>query len=430
MRMYDIIYKKRTGKKLSDDEIRFAVAGYTDGTVPDYQMSALAMAICINGMDGEEAAVLTDAMMHSGDTADLSALGSLSVDKHSTGGVGDKTTLIVAPIVAALGSKVAKMSGRGLGHTGGTIDKLESIDGYRTTLDESEFISIAKKVGVSVIGQSGSLAPADKKLYALRDVTATVDSTVLIASSIMSKKLACGAKSIVLDVKCGSGAFMKTEHEATELAEMMIGIGRHCGRNVSALITDMDIPLGHAIGNSLEVEEAVSVLKGENIPDLREICTELAAHMISLSQERPLDNCRRDVIRVIDDGSAFEKMKEWVSAQGGDTHTLENMPRAKFCHRIISDRNGYIYRMNTEGIGIAASVLGAGRITKEDKIDLTAGIILHYKTGDYIRCGEPVATLYSSTPSRFQDAERQFISSIVLSESKPDKRPLVISSIE
>ena len=323
MRMVDLIEKKRDGGVLTDDEIRFIIRGFTDGSIPDYQMSAFAMTVFYKGMTDHETAVLTDAMMHSGDTVDLSRFGDKSVDKHSTGGVGDKTTLIVAPIVSSLGGKMAKMSGRGLGHTGGTVDKLESIPGYQTTLSADAFMRQVEQVGVAVIGQSGNLTPADKKLYALRDVTATIDSLPLITSSIMSKKLAAGAHSIVLDVKIGSGAFMKTLEDGQKLAESMVRIGRACGRNVVAVMSNMDIPLGFYIGNALEVREAVEVLQGHGCPDLTGVCITLAANMLHLCNGWPIEEATKQAQEAISSGRAFEQMKRWIAAQGGDAAVLE-----------------------------------------------------------------------------------------------------------
>lgn len=426
MRMYDIIHKKRCGQALSEEEIRFFVSGYTSGEIPDHQAAALCMAICCRGMNDDETSILTSAMMTSGDVIDLSCFGELSVDKHSTGGVGDKTTLIVAPIVASLGGKMAKMSGRGLGHTGGTIDKLESISGYRTTLSSDEFIDIVSRVGIAVIGQSGELAPADKKLYALRDVTATVDCMPLIASSIMSKKLAAGAHSIVLDVKCGSGAFMKTPDDARALADLMIKVGTAQGRRVRALVTNMDVPLGNNIGNALEVKEAISILRGEKRGDLYEICVALASNMISMVREISLEDAEILVKNSIDNGAAFEKMKEWISAQGGDTSMIDDtslLPSAPYTYEICSDKSGYISHMNAELIGNAASLLGAGRINKDDKIDLSAGIVLIKKTGDKVDVGEPIATMYSSRKEAFESAKKAFLSSIEYSNAKvrPEK---------
>ena len=343
MRAVDLIAKKRDGGVLTEEEIRFLINGYTDGSIPDYQMSAWAMAVFYRGMTDEETAVLTDAMMRSGDQVDLSCFGERSVDKHSTGGVGDKTTLIVAPIVACLGGKVAKMSGRGLGHTGGTVDKLESIAGFQTTLTPEQFRKQVEDIGVAVIGQSGNLTPADKKLYALRDVTATVDSIPLIASSVMSKKLAAGSRSIVLDVKCGSGAFMKTREDGTLLAEKMVAIGKACGRQVAALITNMDIPLGNNVGNALEVQEAVEVLSGKQ-GDLRQICTALAANLLSLCHGWSPEEAERQVVDAIDSGKALQTMKDWVAAQGGDPD-FSRLPKAAVVHPVRAECTGWLVHM-------------------------------------------------------------------------------------
>lgn len=428
MRMYDIIHKKRCGLALDEAEIRFFVEGYTRGDIPDYQASALCMAICCRGMTSEETAVLTDAIMRSGDVVDLSMFGDLSVDKHSTGGVGDKTSLIVAPVVASLGGKMAKMSGRGLGHTGGTVDKLESIAGYRTSMTREEFIDTVKNVGVCVVGQSGDLAPADKKLYALRDVTATVDCVPLIASSIMGKKLAAGAKSIVLDVKAGSGAFMKTVDDARKLADEMIRVGTMCGRNVRALVTNMDIPLGHNVGNSLEVVEAVRVLRGEQKGDLYEICVALASNLVSMFKKNSVQEAQLMVVKSIESGAAFAKMKEWIAAQGGDVSMIEDtskLPRAPYSREIASPCDGYISHMNTEGIGLCASLLGAGRVNKGDSIDFGAGIELAKKTGDYVGKGEKIATLHASNEALFADAKEKFLSSLEFSDKKTGKPQLI-----
>ena len=433
MRMYEIIRKKREGKRLSDDEIKFFVDGYTGGLIPDYQASALLMAICIRGMDEGEIYALTLAMAKSGDMLDLSCFGGLSVDKHSSGGVGDKTTLIVAPIAAALGCKVAKMSGRGLGHTGGTIDKLESIGGYKTAVSEQEFYDIAQRVGVCVVGQSANLAPADKKLYALRDVTATVDSIPLIASSIMSKKLAAGSHSIVLDVKCGSGAFMKTEKEALELARCMTRIGAAAKRNVSAFITDMNTPLGSAVGNSLEVKEAVDVLRGDRsagLSDLREICIALSAKMVSLARGIGYADCVKMAAKALDDMSAYRKFEEWICAQGGSIGALESFPTAKFVYEVPAARQGYIANMNCELIGDFACMLGAGRKKKDDIIDLSAGIIISKKTGDYVSLGDTVAYIHASDESLIKNVLEAYDSAITYSDTKPIKSSLIYEVVE
>lgn len=432
MRMYDIIRKKRDGYALDKNEIDFFIKGYTDGSIPDYQASALMMAIYFNGMTDEETANLTIAMADSGDKIDLSEIDGVTVDKHSTGGVGDKTTLIVAPVVAALGCKVAKMSGRGLGHTGGTVDKLESINGFRVELTPDEFISQVKSTGICVVGQSGNLAPADKKLYALRDVTATVNSIPLIASSIMSKKLAAGSECIVLDVKTGSGAFMKSPEEATELAEKMVDIGKKAGRKTAALITDMDIPLGTHIGNTLEVQEAVSVLRGETDNDLKEVCIALAANIVSLAKNIPFEDAEKAVNAAISDGSAFCKFRELVMAQGGDVSLIDDtskLPKAEFAYNIISDKNGYISHMNAEIIGSASVILGAGREKKDDTIDYTAGIILNKKTGDYVSEGEIIATLFTNDKARLSPAGTMLLSAIDFCDTPPRKSPLIYKTI-
>ncbi len=430
MRMYDIIYKKRMGSALSEEEIRYFVDGYTNGSIPDYQASALCMAICINGMNDEETAYLTDAMMRSGDLVDLSEFGDSAVDKHSTGGVGDKTTLIVAPIVASLGCKVAKMSGRGLGHTGGTVDKLESIAGYKTSLPPDEFMDNVRKHGICVIGQSGNMAPADKKIYALRDVTACIDSIPLIASSIMSKKLAAGARSIVLDVKAGSGAFMKTPEDAKMLADTMVKVGEACGRRVKALVTNMDIPLGYNVGNSLEVEESVRIVRGEQKGDLYEISIALAAAMVSLARNIPEEEAHTLCEGAIADGFAFEKMKEWIASQGGDVRMIEDtslLPQAPCRYDIVSEETGYIKSMDTEAVGVAASLLGAGRKTKDDTVDLSAGIVLKAKTGDRATKGDVIATLYASDESLFAAAEGKFLSALEFSAEQTEGSKLIHS---
>lgn len=432
MRMYDIIHKKRVGGALTDEEIRFFVAGYTAGDIPDYQASALTMAICFQGMTDRETAVLTDAMAASGDTVDLSRFGELSVDKHSTGGVGDKTSLIVGPMVAALGGKVTKMSGRGLGHTGGTVDKLEAIPGYRTTLSADEFLAQAERIGLAIIGQSGNLTPADKKLYALRDVTATVDSMPLITSSIMSKKLAAGSHNIVLDVKVGSGAFMKTAEDATALARDMVKIGKNCGRNTAALITNMDAPLGRAIGNALEVQEAVAVLKNEQGGDLREICVALAAEMAALVRQIPVDDAAKLAEEVLTSGAAFAKMKEWVSAQGGDTRVLDDpalFPPAAHQLEVKSNRSGFVTAMDAEEIGLVSVLLGAGRAAKTDPIDPAAGLILHKKPGDAVRAGEPLCTLYTERETVLEEAAGRYLAAVQIGQTQQKRLPLIFTAV-
>lgn len=432
MRMYDIIAKKRDGKGLDDAEIRFFVNGYTAGEIPDYQMSALLMAIYFNGMSEQETASLTQYMSMSGDILDLTYFGEASVDKHSTGGVGDKTTLIAAPIAAACGCKVAKMSGRGLGHTGGTADKLESIKGYKTDLSSDEFFKIVNKVGVAVVTQSGNLTPADKKLYALRDVTATVESIPLITSSVMSKKLASGAKNIVLDVKYGSGAFMKTKDDACALAQSMVNIGKMCGRKTAALITDMNTPLGYAVGNSLEVIEAINVLKGRQKGDIYEISVALAGNMIALAQNITEQDGLKKAKLALDSGMALLKMREWISAQGGDTDCIDdtsNFETADYCMEIKADTGGFISAMDCEKIGTAAAVLGAGRLKKDDKIDLKAGIKLAVKTGDYVSFGESLATLYGSDKDKLKSAAEIYRSSVKIGAA-PKKEPLIYKTVK
>lgn len=428
MRMYDIIHKKRDGGSLTDEEISFFVKGICSGEIPDYQATALLMAIFFNGMTDEETAKLTECMAKSGDTVDLSRYGNLSVDKHSTGGVGDKTSLVVAPIVASLGGKVTKMSGRGLGHTGGTVDKLESIPGFNTSLSADAFISQIDKVGMAVIGQSGNMTPADKKLYALRDVTATVDSIPLITSSIMSKKLAAGSHSIVLDVKVGSGAFMKTPESARQLAEKMVTIGKKCGRNMAALMTNMDSPLGFAVGNSLEVIEAVNVIRGKEEGDLKTVCVALASEMVSLFKGVSVEEAEKQVEEAISSGRAFEKMKEWIAAQGGDERYIENtdlFEKTAYSHEIKAENDGYIDFMDSEKIGEASVILGAGRASKEDEIDHAAGIIIAKKTGDRIKKGDTLCTLYSNNEKAFAEAEKMYLSSLTVGKEKAEEKPLI-----
>ena len=432
MRMYDIIRKKRDGGELSADEIRFFTEGYVNGDIPDYQASALTMAIFFRGMTAAETANLTMAMAQSGDMVDLSRFGTLSVDKHSTGGVGDKTSLIVTPIVAALGGFVTKMSGRGLGHTGGTVDKLESIPGYKTTLPADLFLRQVEEIGIALIGQSGNLTPADKLLYALRDVTATVDSLPLITSSIMSKKLAAGSHNIVLDVKVGSGAFMKTVREAKQLAQAMVDIGVRCGRRCTAVLTSMDIPLGNAVGNALEVQEALRVLKGEQTGELRDVCLTLAAEMVALVREIPTEQAYAMAKECLDSGAAFAKMKQWIAAQGGDTRYLDDpalFPQAPLAVEVNAPRDGVITAMNAEEIGMTAVMLGAGRAAKTDAIDPAAGIILHKKTGDVVKAGEPIATLYTACERVTAAAGERFLQAVEMGDTAPDTLPCVIEII-
>lgn len=434
IRMPDVIAKKKNGKKLTNEEIDFVIEGYVSGRIPDYQMSAFMMAVCFCGMNKAEVSHLTKAMAASGDQVDLRSIPGFKADKHSTGGVGDKTTLIVAPLVASLGVKVAKMSGRGLGHTGGTIDKLESIPGFSTALTTDRFMEQVRQIGIAIAGQTGNLVPADKKMYALRDVTSTVDSIPLIASSIMSKKLAAGSNGIVLDVKCGSGAFMKDKKDAKELARVMVDIGKAAGRKVSALVTDMDVPLGFAVGNSLEVLEAIETLSGRGPADLRRLCLELAAHMLSLAGKGSVDACRELATKALDEGKALETFGKLIAAQGGDPSVISDTKKlavAKYGHELISDVSGYVSRMDTEQVGIAASLLGAGRMTKEDVIDLGAGLVLRKKTGDRVEKGETLAVLYASEEGeRMAAALEGLRKAYHFSEKAPKKHDLIIDSVQ
>lgn len=432
MRMYDIIKRKREGFALTPEEINFVVRGYTAGEIPDYQVSALLMAIVLKGMTFEETATLTYAIRDSGDVMDLSPIEGVKVDKHSSGGVGDKTTLVVAPIVASLGVKVAKMSGRGLGHTGGTVDKLEAIPGFRTAISGEEFFDIVRRVGVAVVGQSGDLAPADKKLYALRDVTATVDAKPLIVSSIMGKKLASGADGIVLDVKTGSGSFMKTVEDAKDLATMMVNIGKAAGKNMVALVTDMDVPLGHAVGNSLEVVEAIETLRGKGPKDLTDICVELAANMLHAGGKGEIEACRRMALGAIEDGSALATLAAMVEAQGGDPNYItqpERFATAPYSYVVKAPSKGYIAKVDAEAYGLAALALGAGRARKEDSIDPTAGLIIHRKTGEQVEAGEPLVTLFTSRQDAFAEAERRILEATTITLGKVVRRPLILDRI-
>lgn len=433
MRMYDIIEKKRDGKELDYEEISFFIKGYTKGGIPDYQAAALLMAIFLKGMNARETADLTELMADSGDMVDLSGIKGIKVDKHSTGGVGDKTTLVLAPIVAACGVPVAKMSGRGLGHTGGTIDKLESVRGFRTALTREEFIDNVREIGISIAGQTGNLAPADKKLYALRDVTATVNNISLIASSIMSKKIAAGADRILLDVKTGSGAFMKTLEQSLELARAMVNIGKKVGRKTAAIITDMDVPLGNAVGNSLEVIEAIETLKGRGPADLEEVSFELASKMLELAEVGDIESCRGKVRAAVKDGSALAKFAEMVRRQGGDDSVAEDygaFDMASIKYDVISEQNGYIESIKTDSLGIAAMILGAGRETKESTIDYSAGIVLSKKTGMEVRKGDLLATLYTNDREKIAEAEKVLRRSFSFSDHAPAGRPLILAYVD
>lgn len=429
--MTDIIEKKRDRLPLDDKELEFFVSGVTDKSIPDYQISALLMAILLNGMNPRETLNLTLLMAKSGDMLDLSDLPH-TADKHSTGGVGDKTTLAVAPIAAALGCTVAKMSGRGLGFTGGTVDKLESITGYKTALDTAEFKKIARQQGMCVTGQSGNFAPADKRLYAIRDVTATVNSIPLIASSIMSKKLAAGAETIVLDVKFGSGAFMKTQKDAEILAREMVEIGKGAGRKTAAVITDMDVPLGYAVGNALEVKEAVGVLKGEGEKELTRLCIALAAKMYQISFDKTEEESIAEAERVITDGSALKILCAAVKAQSGDERLLtgeHKFPASAAQIELTAEKEGYIIAMNSETVGKAAVMTGAGREKLGDGIDYSAGIILSKKYGDYVKKGERLATLYGA-PERLDEAVDMLAGAYCLGDKKPPYKPLIYKVID
>lgn len=431
--MYDIIRKKRGGDKLSREEIFKFIKEYTEDLIPDYQAAALLMAICLNGMTNREISDLTEAMAFSGECIDLSVLENLSCDKHSTGGVGDKTSLIAMPIAASLGCKVAKMSGRGLGYTGGTIDKLESIPGYKTEVSAEKLIKQAKTTGIALASQSGNLAPADKKLYALRDVTATVDSMSLIASSIMSKKIAAGSKNIVLDVKVGSGAFMKTTDDARKLAACMVDIGKSAGRNVRALITNMDIPLGNAIGNCLEVIESIEILKGNGDRNLLDLCCILAAHMASMAMNIEEEKALSMACDAIENGNALSKFREWIEAQGGDGRIVDDyslLGKASVEKEIKSFKSGYISSMDAEKIGSICVNLGGGRKTKEDSIDHLSGIILVKKTGQWVEKGEVIASLYTNRENVVSAAESDFLEAVEFSDTKPHEMPLVYEALK
>lgn len=423
MRMYDIIQHKRDNKELSGEEIQFFVEEYTAGNIPDYQAAALAMAIFFNGMTPEETAALTLAMAHSGDVMDLTPIKGVKVDKHSTGGVGDKTSLVLGPMVAALGVPVAKMSGRGLGHTGGTIDKLESFPGFQTGIPEQEFFDNVNRIGIAIAGQTGNLAPADKKLYALRDVTATVESIPLIASSIMSKKIAAGADVIVLDVKVGSGAFMKDEESAVKLADAMVRIGDNVGKKTMAVVSDMDEPLGYAVGNALEVKEAIDTLAGNGPQDLYELCLELGSHMVAGAGKA--QNCaeaKEMLAGTIKDGSALRKLAELVEAQGGNPEAVYDtglLPKASIEYEYRADTEGYVSRIVCDIVGTSAMVLGGGRENKDSVIDLSVGIVLEAKKGAYVHKGDVLARFYANDENKLSDAVKRFEDAYVIEDTKP-----------
>ena len=434
LRMYDIIQKKQRGVELNEDELCFFVKGVTDNTIPDYQISAFLMAIYFKGMTDEETIALTECITDSGEKADLSAIKGKKVDKHSTGGVGDKTSLIVAPMVAAtdMGVYVAKMSGRGLGHTGGTIDKLESIPGVNTNQSRENFIKIVNRTGLCIIGQNGQFAPADKKLYALRDVTATVNCIPLIASSVMSKKLAAGSDYIVLDVKCGSGAFIKNLKQATALAELMVKIGNRTGKKTIALITNMNAPLGRCVGNGLEIKEAIEVLEGNGDKDLTQLCIKLAANMLYAAKAGDHNECVKRAANTLYDGSAKQKFADMIASLGGDTDYIYNpslFGESKVSAMIAAQTSGYIDKMNTELIGTAAAVLGAGRITKESPIDHKAGIVFHRKVGDYISEGEALATIHTEKVDRAQSGMELIFKAVSISDIPPKNKRLIYKTI-
>ena len=434
MRMYDLIMKKRNGGTLLKEEIEFMIKEYTKGNIPDYQMSAMMMAIYFVGMNDEETLQLTMAMANSGDMLDLSKIEGIKVDKHSTGGVGDKTSLALTPMVAACGLKVAKMSGRGLGHTGGTIDKLESFTGFKTDISTDKFIENVNSIGVSIMGQTANLAPADKKLYALRDVTATVDNMSLIASSIMSKKLAAGSDAIVLDVKTGSGAFMKEKDDAKALAEAMVRIGNMAGRKTIAVITDMDQPLGCAVGNALEVKEAMDTLLGKGPEDFTKLCYTLGAYMLVAGE---IASTKEEAERMLEDaissGRAFEKFVEFITAQGGDENQVRNpelLPLASIKESVYLDSEGYIEKIICDEVGICSLILGGGRENKESEIDLSVGLILHKKVGDFIDRDSEIATIYGNSREKINEAKERLKKAYFISKSKVSKRELIQGIIE
>ncbi|MBQ2146635.1 MAG: pyrimidine-nucleoside phosphorylase [Oscillospiraceae bacterium] len=429
MLMTDIICKKRDGEALTKEEIGFFVKGYVSGEIPDYQASALCMAIYFRGMNDDEILDLTLAMMNSGETVDLSGIEGIKADKHSTGGVGDKTSLVLCPMAAAAGLKIAKMSGRGLGHTGGTIDKLESFPGFTVEISEERFLENVNRIGISIIGQSKNLVPADKKLYALRDVTGTVPSVPLIVSSIMSKKLASGGDIIVLDVKCGSGSFMKTKEEAEVLAKQLVRVGKAAGKKTAAVITDMDEPLGNAVGNALEVKEAIAVLKGEKKGDLYELCMTLGSLMlVSAEKAASLEEARKMLEKTISDGSALKKLAEMVEAQGGDgryVYDTSLLPGAEFTLEVPAPCNGYVKHIEADDIGLASMHLGGGRATKEDTIDLSVGIVINRKVGDHVSEGESIATIHANYRNKAHDAAEAVLRAYEFSEEKTVREPLI-----
>ncbi|KYG30703.1 pyrimidine-nucleoside phosphorylase [Alkalihalobacillus trypoxylicola] len=432
MRMVDLIEKKRDGQALTDEEINFIIQGYTKDEIPDYQISALAMAIYFQDMNAKERARLTMAMVESGDQLDLSSIEGIKVDKHSTGGVGDKTTIALAPLVAALGVPVAKMSGRGLGHTGGTIDKLESVPGFSVELTTNDFIQQVNQHKLAVVGQTANLTPADKKLYGLRDVTGTVNSIPLIASSVMSKKIASGADAIVLDVKVGSGAFMKEVDQANELATAMVEIGKKLGRQTVAIISDMNQPLGRTVGNALEIREAIELLKGEGPKDLHELCLELGSQMVYLAgKAKDLADAKKQIQSVIENGKAIESLKNFLEAQGGDPSVVDDtnkLPQAKHLVEVLAEKSGYVEKITADKIGTAAMKLGAGRATKDSSIDLAVGIELHKKIGDYVEAGQALATLHSNN-EQVEEVKSIVKEAYTMINDKVEQNPLIYDTI-
>jgi pyrimidine-nucleoside phosphorylase len=432
--MVELIKKKRDSKALNKADYARLVKGFVKGNIPDYQIAAFLMAVYFKGLTTKETAILTDEMMRSGDLIDLSPIKGIKVDKHSTGGVGDKTTIVLAPLVAAAGVPVAKMSGRGLGHTGGTLDKLEAIKGFSVDMSKEAFIKKVNQINIAVCGQNAELVPADKKLYALRDVTATVDNISLIASSIMSKKLACGADAIVIDIKVGEGAFMKTVEEAEELARLMIGIGKEMKRKVIAVISAMHQPLGYAVGNALEVREAINTLKGNGPEDLTQLCLELGAQMLVLAKAAKTDKEAIVMLKkLISSGKAFEKFKSFVKSQGGDLAVIENnqlLPEGKFTKVFKSQKSGFITELNALDVGLASMLLGAGRETKDAEIDYGAGVLLKKKIGDSVKKGEALAILYTNKKSTFTKASALLEKAYVIGKLAPEKQVLIIKTME
>jgi pyrimidine-nucleoside phosphorylase len=433
MQMYDLINKKKNKESLTTQEIEFIVTGFTDGTIPDYQMSAFLMAVCLNGMNHEETAALTVAMANSGDMLDLSQINGVKADKHSTGGVGDKTSMVLGPMVASLGIPVAKMSGRGLGHTGGTIDKLESFPGFSTSISTEQFINNVNEIGMAIVGQTANLAPADKKIYALRDVTATVDNISLIASSIMSKKLAAGSDVIVLDVKTGSGAFMKTLEDSLALAKEMVQIGTIAGRKTFAVITDMKQPLGNKVGNTLEVMEAIDTLNGNGPKDLLEVSITLASYMLfGAGKAESVEDAKNLLYKTIEDKSALHKFSDFIKGQGGNSDAIFNtdlFPKASLEEAVEVQEDGYVTYIHTDEVGMTSLILGGGRETKDSVIDLSVGIHIHKKLGDSVQKGEAIATLYANDPAKLEAAKQRLLKAYTIGKEKPEKKPYVYAVV-